>query len=99
MYAQMKSRVDELMVVWLRDFPQVHKAVLPNGNQVAVKVQYLGLESAVAADLSTLSILADFAALVFPDSFEFGYLLLQAWYKLISLLCSAYLQCVHHFKP
>ncbi len=52
---------------------QVHKARLKNGRQVAVKVQYLGLESAVSADLSTLSLLGAVAALVFPNSFEFGY--------------------------
>lgn len=41
--------------------------------QVAVKVQYLGLESAVTADLSTLSVLGAVAALAFPGSFDFGY--------------------------
>lgn len=51
---------------------QVHKARLKDGRQVAVKVQYLGLESAVAADLSTLSVLGAVAALLFPNSFEFG---------------------------
>lgn len=51
---------------------QVHKARLKDGKQVAVKVQYLGLESAVAADLSTLSLLGAIAALIFPNSFEFG---------------------------
>lgn len=39
---------------------------------MAVKVQYLGLESAVAADLSTLSVLGAIAAILFPNSFEFG---------------------------
>ena len=52
---------------------QVHKARLKDGRQVAVKVQYLGLESAVAADLSTLNLLGAVAALLFPNSFDFGY--------------------------
>ena len=50
----------------------MHKAKLHDGTDVAVKVQYLGLESAVSADLGTLSVLGAIAALVFPNAFEFG---------------------------
>jgi len=52
--------------------PQVHKAKLHDGSDVAVKVQYLGLEAAVAADLSTLTALGFVAAILFPNSFDFG---------------------------
>ena len=54
---------------------QVHKARLHDGRQVAVKVQYLGLEAAVAADMSTLSALSTAAAWLFPTSFELGWVL------------------------
>mmetsp|Transcript_4944 Transcript_4944/g.13817 ORF Transcript_4944/g.13817 Transcript_4944/m.13817 type:complete len:417 (-) Transcript_4944:9-1259(-) len=46
---------------------QVHKATLPGGRAVAVKVQYPGLEVAVAHDMGTLRLLASAATLVFPD--------------------------------
>jgi aarF domain-containing kinase len=51
---------------------QVHKAKLWDGREVAVKVQYVGLETAVTADFTTLSVLAKAAAQWFPDSFDFG---------------------------
>ncbi len=54
---------------------QVHKARLHDGRQVAVKVQYLGLEAAVAADMATLSALSTVAAWLFPKSFELGWVL------------------------
>ncbi|EIE24434.1 ABC1-domain-containing protein [Coccomyxa subellipsoidea C-169] len=56
---------------------QVHKARLADGREVAVKVQYLGLETAVNADFTTLSLLADAAARFFPDSFDFGWVLTE----------------------
>ena len=46
---------------------QVHRARLLSGEDVAVKLQYSGLESAVAADLATFSALATLAGLAFPD--------------------------------
>ena len=54
---------------------QVHKARLHDGRQVAVKVQYLGLESTVAADMTTLSALSTAAAWLFPASFKLGWVL------------------------
>lgn len=51
---------------------QVHKARLADGREVAVKVQYVGLETAVNADFTTLSLLAQAAARFFPGSFDFG---------------------------
>lgn len=47
--------------------PQVHKARLMDGRQVAVKVQYPGLRGAANADLTTLSLLSAAAAALFPD--------------------------------
>lgn len=52
---------------------QVHKARLADGREVAVKVQYVGLETAVNADVTTLSLLAGTAARFFPGAFDFGY--------------------------
>ena len=49
---------------------QVHKACLHDGRVVAVKVQYLGLESEVAADMTTLAALSTLAGWLFPDSFR-----------------------------
>ena len=50
----------------------MHKARLLDGREVAVKVQYVGLETAVTADFTTLSVLAKAAAQWFPNSFDFG---------------------------
>ncbi|CAL8467426.1 g6964 [Coccomyxa elongata] len=54
---------------------QVHKARLADGREVAVKVQYVGLETAVNADVTTLSLLAGTAARFFPGAFDFGWVL------------------------
>ena len=51
---------------------QVHKARLLDGREVAVKVQYIGLETAVSADFTTLTVLAKAAAKWFPNSLDFG---------------------------
>ena len=53
----------------------MHKARLHDGRHVAVKVQYLGLEAAVAADMTTLSALSTAAAWLFPSSFKLGWVL------------------------
>jgi hypothetical protein len=50
----------------------VHKARLADGREVAVKIQYAGLETAVGADISTLSFLAAAATRWFPNAFDFG---------------------------
>ncbi|KAI8113743.1 hypothetical protein M9435_003735 [Picochlorum sp. BPE23] len=47
---------------------QVHKARLKDGTDVAVKIQYPGLESALHADLAAMTLLAGFATLVFRVS-------------------------------
>lgn len=38
-----------------------------------MKIQYLGLETAVYADLATLQVLARVAAWAFPKAFDFGW--------------------------
>ncbi len=53
--------------------PQVHHARLYNGREVAVKVQYPGLRSAVRSDLRTLAALSRLASLAFP-AFNLGWL-------------------------
>jgi ABC1 atypical kinase-like domain len=80
----------------------VHKARLhENGAEVAVKIQYLGLETAVYADLATLQVLARVAAWAFPKAFDFGWVvsslqvrlrqacprLLNMFFVLLSFLC------------
>jgi len=54
---------------------QVHRAHLLDGREVAVKVQYPGLEAAVAADLSTMGVLARAAKWAFPGAFDFEWLI------------------------
>ena len=45
----------------------MHKARLHDGTEVAVKVQYAGLQTAVAADLGTFTALSAAAAWLLPD--------------------------------
>ncbi|KAG7669279.1 hypothetical protein Ndes2526B_g05579 [Nannochloris sp. 'desiccata'] len=47
---------------------QVHRATTKDGMHVAVKVQYPGLESAVAADLTTMTAIASIAYFFFPSN-------------------------------
>ncbi|KAI3436647.1 hypothetical protein D9Q98_006063 [Chlorella vulgaris] len=56
----------ELLATAAASLAQVHKARLHDGTQVAVKVQYPGLQSAVAADLATMLSLSDAAHWLFP---------------------------------
>ena len=45
---------------------QVHRAVLPTGDPVVVKVQYPGVAEAIAADLQNVGVLYRMAALFYP---------------------------------
>lgn len=47
--------------------PQVHRARLSTGEEVAVKLQYPGLKKAVVSDLGTLKRLTMLAAVFFPE--------------------------------
>ena len=46
---------------------QVHKAVLPSGETVAVKVQYPGVDDAVRADLKNVSAMTKLAVAIAPN--------------------------------
>jgi predicted unusual protein kinase regulating ubiquinone biosynthesis (AarF/ABC1/UbiB family) len=45
---------------------QVHRAALPDGTSVAVKVQYPGLEAAIQADLDNVAVLYNLVRIVAP---------------------------------
>ncbi|GAB2287693.1 hypothetical protein Dimus_022058 [Dionaea muscipula] len=53
---------------------QVHRAVLENHEQVAVKVQYPGLKQLMQVDITTMSFLSKTVALLFPE-YRFGWIL------------------------
>src|SRR5262249_14163911 len=44
---------------------QVHRATLPNGTEVAVKVQYPGIDRAMAGDLTNARVMAIFKSMFF----------------------------------
>jgi predicted unusual protein kinase regulating ubiquinone biosynthesis (AarF/ABC1/UbiB family) len=46
---------------------QVHRATLPSGEQVAVKVQYPGVDEAVRADMKNVSAMAKLAVAIAPN--------------------------------
>ena len=52
---------------------QVHRAVLKDGQKVAVKIQRPGLERSIESDISTMSALVNFTKVFFP-SFDFGFM-------------------------
>jgi ribosomal protein L7/L12 len=47
---------------------QVHRAILPDGTRVAVKVQYPGIASAIKADFGPASVAAGLATWMYPAS-------------------------------
>lgn len=47
---------------------QVHRAVLPGGQEVAVKVQYPGIEKAIRTDCRPAAVGATFASIIFPGA-------------------------------
>lgn len=50
---------------------QVHRARLPSGALVAVKVQHPGIEARIRVDLSILGVLADLAAQYLPETRQY----------------------------
>ncbi|GJP41629.1 hypothetical protein CLOM_g1274 [Closterium sp. NIES-68] len=55
---------------------QVHRATLPSGQEVAVKVQYPRLEEQVATDISTMGFLSRAVKWVFPN-YQFSWIVPQ----------------------
>jgi len=51
---------------------QVHRAELPNGQAVAVKVQHPGIDRAIESDLSNVSLLEGFVGVVGPRNLNSG---------------------------
>jgi predicted unusual protein kinase regulating ubiquinone biosynthesis (AarF/ABC1/UbiB family) len=51
---------------------QVHRAELPNGQAVAVKVQHPGIDGAIESDLSNVSLLEGFVGALGPRSLNSG---------------------------
>src|SRR5499433_2811240 len=47
---------------------QVHRASLPNGTQVAVKVQYPGIEKAITSDFRAAAVIKRFVGLIAPGA-------------------------------
>src|SRR5262249_15887257 len=45
---------------------QVHRAQLPDGREVVVKIQYPGVAEAIAADLANVAVLYRFVGLMYP---------------------------------
>jgi predicted unusual protein kinase regulating ubiquinone biosynthesis (AarF/ABC1/UbiB family) len=65
--ARVLQEVDPMPVA-AASLGQVHRAVLPDGRRVAVKVQYPGVADAVRADLSNTGLLLRLARIVAPGS-------------------------------
>jgi aarF domain-containing kinase len=77
---------------------QVHKAIDKDGNEVAVKLQYLDLQDRFAGDIFTVKVLLKALAFTFPkfsfawvldvkkeNIFKFGFLIILIKYKMYSL--------------
>ena len=76
--AELGAPIDELFQSW-SDEPfasasigQVHRAELPNGQAVAVKVQHPGIERAIESDLSNVSLLEGFVGALGPRALNSG---------------------------
>lgn len=74
--AELGRPVDELFAEWERhpiasaSIGQVHRARLPSGERVAVKVQHPGIETALEQDLQNVSLLESFITLAGPRGFQ-----------------------------
>jgi predicted unusual protein kinase regulating ubiquinone biosynthesis (AarF/ABC1/UbiB family) len=75
---ELGAPVDRLFASW-SDEPfasasigQVHRAELPNGQAVAVKVQHPGIDSAIESDLSNVSLLEGFVGTLGPRALNSG---------------------------
>ena len=76
--AELGGPIERLFASWT-DAPiasasigQVHRAELPNGQAVAVKVQHPGIDRAIESDLSNVGLLENFVGVVGPRSLNSG---------------------------
>ena len=69
---ELGGRIGELFAEWdetplaSASIGQVHRAVMPDGREVAVKVQYPGVDAAVRSDLENTGLLMNAVSLLFP---------------------------------
>jgi predicted unusual protein kinase regulating ubiquinone biosynthesis (AarF/ABC1/UbiB family) len=69
---ELGAPIDKLFATWADDpfasasIGQVHRAELPNGQAVAVKVQHPGIDRAIESDLSNVSLLEGFVGALGP---------------------------------
>lgn len=75
---ELGAPIEKLFAAW-SDEPfasasigQVHRAQLPNGQEVAVKVQHPGIDRAIESDLSNVSFLEGFIGALGPKSLNSG---------------------------
>lgn len=75
---ELGAPIDRLFASW-SDEPfasasigQVHRAQLPNGHAVAVKVQHPGIDDAIESDLSNVSLLEGFVGALGPRALNSG---------------------------
>lgn len=75
---ELGAPIDKLFASWSSEpfasasIGQVHRAELPNGQAVAVKVQHPGIDRAIESDLSNVSLLEGFIGAVGPKSLNSG---------------------------
>ena len=76
--AELGSPIERLFASWTDEpiasasIGQVHRAELPNGQAVAVKVQHPGIDRAIESDLSNVGLLESFVGVVGPRSLNSG---------------------------
>ncbi len=74
--AELGAPIDRLFARWVDEpiasasIGQVHVATLPDGREVAVKVQHPGIEQAIESDLANASILEGFVGVLGGKRFE-----------------------------
>jgi predicted unusual protein kinase regulating ubiquinone biosynthesis (AarF/ABC1/UbiB family) len=70
--------IDKLFASWSKapfasaSIGQVHRAELPNGQAVAVKVQHPGIDRAIESDLANVSLLESFVGALGPRALDSG---------------------------
>ena len=76
--AELGQPIERLFAEWSEEpfasasIGQVHRAKLPNGEAVAVKVQHPGIDRAIESDLSNASLLEGFVGALGPRALDSG---------------------------